>query len=126
MSMRYLKIGACSKSDWKLVGAAQKLLDGDKWFGQGGGGGEGGRTSREDDMHIVYSKSVRKMAGVVASVVVCSKTMWLMLVMMMRGSEGEGNCGPGSALDFWGKGPRFESGIYYKDPDALQDHCVIM
>ena len=45
---------------------------------------------------------------------------------MMRGSEGEGNCGPGSALDFWGKGPRFESGIYYKDPDALQDHCVIM
>ena len=45
---------------------------------------------------------------------------------MMRGSEGKGNCGPGSALDFWGKGPRFESGIYYKDPDALQDHCVIM
>ena len=32
----------------------------------------------------------------------------------------------GSAPDFWGRGPGFESGIYHNDPDALQDHCVIL
>ena len=32
----------------------------------------------------------------------------------------------GSAPDFWGKGPGFESGVSHKDPEALQDHCVIM
>ena len=31
-----------------------------------------------------------------------------------------------SAPDFWGRGPGFESGISHKDPDALQDHFVIM
>ena len=30
-----------------------------------------------------------------------------------------------STPDFWGRGPRFESGISHNDPDALQDHCVI-
>ena len=25
-----------------------------------------------------------------------------------------------------GGGPGFESGIFHNDPDALQDHCVIM
>ena len=29
----------------------------------------------------------------------------------------------GSAPDFWGRGPGFESGISHNDPDALQDHC---
>ena len=28
--------------------------------------------------------------------------------------------------DFWGRGPRFESGISHNGPDALQDRCVIM
>ena len=28
--------------------------------------------------------------------------------------------------DFRGRGPEFESGISHNDPDALQDHCVIM
>ena len=32
----------------------------------------------------------------------------------------------GSAPDFWGRGPGFESGIYHNDPDALQDHCEKM
>ena len=32
----------------------------------------------------------------------------------------------GSATDFWGRGPRFESGISHNDPGALQDHCVIL
>ena len=32
----------------------------------------------------------------------------------------------GSAPDFWGTGPGFESGIYRNDPDALQDHCAIL
>ena len=32
----------------------------------------------------------------------------------------------GSAPDFWGRGPGFESGISHNDPDALPDHCVIM
>ena len=32
----------------------------------------------------------------------------------------------GSAPDFWGRGPGFESGIYHIDPDALQDRCEIM
>ena len=31
----------------------------------------------------------------------------------------------GSAPDFWGRSPGFESGIYHDDPDALQDHCEI-
>ena len=31
----------------------------------------------------------------------------------------------GSAPDFWGSGPGFESGIYHNDLDALQDHCEI-
>ena len=31
-----------------------------------------------------------------------------------------------SAPDFWGRGPGFESVISHNDPDALQDHCVIM
>ena len=30
-----------------------------------------------------------------------------------------------SALDFWGRGPGLESGIYHNNPDALQDHCDI-
>ena len=29
----------------------------------------------------------------------------------------------GSAPDFWGRCPGFESGISHNDPDALQDHC---
>ena len=29
----------------------------------------------------------------------------------------------GSALDFWGRGPGFESGISHNDPDALQGLC---
>ena len=29
-----------------------------------------------------------------------------------------------SAPDFWGRGPRFQSGISHKDPDALQDHII--
>ena len=29
----------------------------------------------------------------------------------------------GSAPDFWGRGPGFESGISHSDPDALQDQC---
>ena len=32
----------------------------------------------------------------------------------------------GSSPDFWGRGSGFESGISHNDPDALQDHCVIM
>ena len=32
----------------------------------------------------------------------------------------------GSAPDFGGRGPGFESGIFHNDTDALQDHCVIM
>ena len=32
----------------------------------------------------------------------------------------------GSAPDFWGRGPGFESGIYHNDHDALQDHCVLL
>ena len=32
----------------------------------------------------------------------------------------------GSAADFWDRGPGFESGFPYYDPDALPDHCVIM
>ena len=32
----------------------------------------------------------------------------------------------GSAPDFWGRGPGFESGISHNDPGALQDHCVIL
>ena len=31
----------------------------------------------------------------------------------------------GSAPDFWDRGSGFESGIYHKDSDALQDHCEI-
>ena len=31
----------------------------------------------------------------------------------------------GSAPDFWGRVPGFESGISHNDPDALQDYCVI-
>ena len=31
-----------------------------------------------------------------------------------------------SALDFWGRGPGFEFGVSHNDPDALQDHCVVM
>ena len=30
----------------------------------------------------------------------------------------------GSASDFWGRGPEFESGISLND--ALQDHCAMM
>ena len=30
------------------------------------------------------------------------------------------------APDHWSRGPGFESGISNNDPDALQDHCVIM
>ena len=33
--------------------------------------------------------------------------------------------GDGSAPDFLGRGPGFESGIYHNDPDALKDHCEI-
>ena len=29
------------------------------------------------------------------------------------------------ALDFWGRGPGFETGSFQNDPDAMQDHCVI-
>ena len=29
-------------------------------------------------------------------------------------------------LDFWGRGPGIESGIFNNNPDALQDHFVIM
>ena len=32
----------------------------------------------------------------------------------------------GSAPDFWGRGPGFESDISHKDPDVLQDYCVIL
>ena len=32
----------------------------------------------------------------------------------------------GSAPDFSGKCPGFESGISHNDSDALQDHCVII
>ena len=32
----------------------------------------------------------------------------------------------GSSPDFWDRGPWFESGISHNDPDALQDHCLIM
>ena len=32
----------------------------------------------------------------------------------------------GSAPDIWGRGPGFGSGIFSHDPDALQDHCVII
>ena len=32
----------------------------------------------------------------------------------------------GGTPDFWGRGPRFESGISHSDPDALQDRCAIM
>ena len=32
----------------------------------------------------------------------------------------------GSAPDFWGRGPGFESGTSHNDSDALQDHCEIM
>ena len=31
-----------------------------------------------------------------------------------------------SAPDFWGRCPGFVSGISHNDPDALQDHWVIM
>ena len=31
-----------------------------------------------------------------------------------------------SAPDLWGKDPEFEFDISHNDPDALQDHCVIM
>ena len=31
----------------------------------------------------------------------------------------------GSAPDFCGRGPGFESGIYHYAPDALQEHCEI-
>ena len=31
-----------------------------------------------------------------------------------------------SAPDIWVRGPGFESGISHYDPDALQDHCVII
>ena len=31
----------------------------------------------------------------------------------------------GSAPDFWGRGPGFESGISHNDPGALQDHCAV-
>ena len=32
----------------------------------------------------------------------------------------------GSAPDFWGRSPGFESGISYDDPGALHDHYVIL
>ena len=32
----------------------------------------------------------------------------------------------GSATDFWGRGPGFESGFSHNDPGALQDHCAIL
>ena len=32
----------------------------------------------------------------------------------------------GSTPDFWGRVPRFECCISHNDPDALQDHCVII
>ena len=32
----------------------------------------------------------------------------------------------GSAPDFWGRGPGFESGTSHYDSDALQDHCEIL
>ena len=32
----------------------------------------------------------------------------------------------GSSPDFWGRGPRFESGFSHSDPGALQDHCVVL
>ena len=32
----------------------------------------------------------------------------------------------GGAPAFWGRGTGFESGISHNDPDALQDHWVIM
>ena len=30
----------------------------------------------------------------------------------------------GSAPDYWGRGPGFESGISHDDSNALQDYCV--
>ena len=30
----------------------------------------------------------------------------------------------GSAPDFWGRGPGFESGISINVPDVLQEHCL--
>ena len=30
------------------------------------------------------------------------------------------------ALDFWGRGPGFETGSFQNDPDAMQDHCVVI
>ena len=32
----------------------------------------------------------------------------------------------GSAPNFWGRGPEFESSVSHNDPDALQDHCEIV
>ena len=36
------------------------------------------------------------------------------------------NYDEGSAPDFWGRCPGFDSGIAHNDCDALQDLCVIM
>ena len=41
---------------------------------------------------------------------------WLMEMWWLIGKE----------PDIWGRGPGFKSGISHNDPDALQDHCVIM
>ena len=30
------------------------------------------------------------------------------------------------ALDFWGRGPGFETGSFQNDPDAMQDHGVVI
>ena len=32
----------------------------------------------------------------------------------------------GSAPDFWSRCPGFEFGVSHNDPDAMQDHCVVM
>ena len=57
----------------------------------------------------VYSKSLCDRFTIWFSIF--SKEMWWLI---------------GSAPDFLGRGPGFESGTSHSDCDALQDHCVIM
>ena len=50
-------------------------------------------------------------ADVVTHVDVVAKQMWWLI---------------GSAPDFCGRSPGFESAFYHNDPDGLRDHCVIL
>ena len=61
-----------------------------------------GRLKNQEHLQSMYSPLT----------IICMKlcTWWLI------------DCVP----DFWGRGPGFASGIFHDDPDALQDHCVIM